>query len=103
MHSSDGYENPCLNFLTDLNFEQVFDFRDLTGNIKQLDVFLVIEPQLWIESNIDNPLGKQYQMGNAKCSDHYPFRTKIFYSVDKSETNRVAKFDLNKFDWQKIN
>ena len=46
MHSSDGYENACLNFLTDLNFEQVFDFRDLMGNIKHLDVFLVNEPQL---------------------------------------------------------
>ena len=31
MHSSDEYENDCLNLLTELSFEQVFDFRDLTG------------------------------------------------------------------------
>ena len=83
MQSSDEYENDCLNLLTELNFEQVFDFRDLWGNIKQLDVFLVYEPQLRIEFNIDNTLGNQYKIGNAKCSDHYPFQTKFFFSVDK--------------------
>ena len=103
MHSSDEYENDCLNLLTELNFEQVFDFRDLTGNTKQLDVFMVNEPQLWIESNIDNTPGNQYKIGNAKCSDHYPFRTKFFFSVNKSETIRLAKFALNNVDWQKLN
>ena len=39
MHSSDEYENDYISLLTELYFEQLFDFRDLTGNIKQLDVF----------------------------------------------------------------
>ena len=44
MHSGDEHENDCLIFLIEHNFEQVFDFRDLTGNIRQLDVFWVNEP-----------------------------------------------------------
>ena len=46
MHSSDEYENDRLILLNELNVEQGFDFRDLTGNIKQLDVFLVNNSQL---------------------------------------------------------
>ena len=56
-----------------------------------LDVLLVNDSKLWIESNIDNTLGNQYKLGNAKCSDHYPIRSKLFFFVDKSETNRWAK------------
>ena len=87
MHLSDENKYDCLNLLTEFNFEQVFEFRDLTGNVKQLDVFLVIKPQLWIESNFDNTLDNQYKIGNGKCSDHYPFQIKFFFSVDNSETN----------------
>ena len=80
MNSSDKYENDSLNFLTELNFyfEEVFDFRDLTANIKQLAVYLVNEPQFWIESKIDNTLGSQYKIGNARCSDNYPFQKILF-------------------------
>ena len=77
-YSSDEYKNDSLNLFTEITFQQVFDFRDLTGNIKQLDVFLMNEPQLWIESNIDNTLDNQNKIGNAKSSDHYPFQTRFF-------------------------
>ena len=40
MHSSDEYDNDFLNLLTEIKFEQKFDFRDLTGD-KQQGVFLV--------------------------------------------------------------
>ena len=69
MHSSKTYENDCPNLFIELIFEQVFDFSDLSGTIKQLDVFLINELQLWIESNNDNTLGNQYKIGNHKCSD----------------------------------
>ena len=69
MHSSKAYENDCLNLFIELNFEQVFDLSDLSGTIKQLDVFLINELHLWIESNNDNTLGNQYKIGNAKRSD----------------------------------
>ena len=70
MLSGDEYKNDCLNLLTEFNFEQVFDFRNLTGNVKQLDTFLVNKPQLWIESNIDKNLDNPYKIGNAKTITH---------------------------------
>ena len=69
MHSRKAYENDCLNLFIELNSEQIFDFSDLSGTIKQLDVFLINELHLWIESNNDNTLGNQYKIGNAKRSD----------------------------------
>ena len=69
MYSCKAYENDCLNLFVELNFEQIFEFSDLSGKIKQLDVFLMNELHLWIESNTDNTRGNQYKIGNAKCSD----------------------------------
>ena len=66
----------------------------------QLDVLLVNEPQLWIESKIDNTLENQYKIGNARP---LPIRNEILFSVDKSKTNILAKFALNKVDWEKLN
>ena len=100
MHSSDEDENDCLKFSADLSFKNVFNFSDSKGNINQLDIFSVNEPQLRIRSNTDNFLSNQNKVGNAKCSGHYPFRTKFFVSVDKSETNRLSEFALNKVNWQ---
>ena len=38
-------------------FEQLYNFREKIGNTKQLDVFLVNEPQLWIEITVEKNLG----------------------------------------------
>ena len=83
------YKKVFLNLLTEHNFEQqLINFREQMGNNKQVDVFIFMEPQFWIEYTNDRKLSKQFKMANFSRDTKY-VQKKIF--VDKMLTNKAKK------------
>ena len=60
MQSTEEYENTVTDELANFNYEQNFDFQFILGSRPQLDVFLIDEPEYWLNSTIDTTLNDNY-------------------------------------------
>ena len=103
MESSCDYENEWLQAMQSHNFEQTLRFEDQIGNAKQLDVFLIDDPQYWISSAIDFNTFQNYSLNEKRCSDHLAYSNKIFHDVLVDAKKQKATYAYNRTDWEKFN
>ena len=103
MESSCDYENEWLQAMQSHNFEQTLRFEDQIGNAKQLDVFLIDDPQYWISSAIDFNTFQNYSLNEKRCSDHLAYSNKIFHDVQVDAKKQKTTYAYNRTDWEKFN
>ena len=87
MASDDPEEDLILETLIDHNFEQIL----VPEKAKSLDVFLVNNPSLIINSFIDENVNKMYSIENKNLSDHNAFTTEINLNQRLIETRSDEK------------
>ena len=101
MTSDDAEENLILETLNDHNFEQILAPK----KAKSLDVFLVNNPSLTINSFIDENVNKTYSIENKNLSDHNAFTTEINLNQKLIETRSddKLKYAFKRADWSATN
>ena len=101
MASDDPEEDLILETLIDHNFEQIL----VPEKAKSLDVFLVNNPSLIINSFIDENVNKMYSIENKNLSDHNAFTTEINLNQRLIETrsDEKVKYVFERADWSAIN
>ena len=87
MASDEPEEDLILETLIDFNFEQIL----APEKAKSLDVFLVSNPSLIINSFIDENVYKMYSIENKNLSDHNAFTTEISLNQRLNETRSDDK------------
>ena len=99
--SDDPEEDLMLETLNDHNFEQ----KLVTEKVKILDVFLVNNASLIINSFIDENVNKKYSIENKNLSDHNAFTTEINLNQRLIETRSddKVKYAFKRADWSAIN
>ena len=103
MQSTDEYENTVTKQLANLNFEQKFDFQCILGSKLQLDVFLIDEPEHWLNSTIDTKLTDNYSINLRKCSDHPAFSFLLTFKNAKWKHHKIVKYAISRTDWENFN
>ena len=100
MASDDPEEDLILETLLDHNFEQLL----APEKAKSLDVFLVNNPSLIINSIIDESVNKMYSIENKNLSDHNAFTTEINLNQRLIETRSddKVKYAFKRADWSAI-
>ena len=101
MASDDPEEDLILETLIDHSFEQIL----ASEKAKRLDVFLVNNPSLIINSFIDENVYKMCSIENKNLSDHNAFRTEINLNQRLIETRSddKVKYAFKRADWSAIN
>ena len=101
MASDDPEEDLILETLVGHNFEQIL----APEKAKSLDVFLVNNPSLIINSFIDENVNKMYSIENKNLSDHNAFTTEINLNQRLIETRSddKVKYAFKRADWSAIN
>ena len=101
MASDDPEEDLILETLIDHNFEQ----KLAPEKAKSLDVFLVNNPSLIINSFIDENVNKMYSIENKNLSDHNAFTTEINLNQRLIETRSddKVKYAFKRADRSAIN
>ena len=101
MASDDSEEDLILETLIDHNFEQIL----APEKAKSLDVFLVNNLSLIINSFIDENVNKMYSIENKNLSDHNAFKTEINLNQRLIETRKddKVKYAFKRADWSAIN
>ena len=89
-----------LETLFDHNFEQIL----APEKAKTLDVFLVINPSLIINSFNDENVNKMYSIENKNHSDHNAFTTEINLNQRLIETRSddKVKYAFKRADWSAV-
>ena len=101
MTSDDPEEDLILEILIDHNFEQIL----APEKAKNLDVFLVINPSLIINSFIEENVNKMYSIENKNLSDHNAFTTEVNLNQKLIETKSddKEKYAFKRANWSAIN
>ena len=101
MASDDPEEDLILETLIDYNFEQIL----APEKAKSLDVFLVNNPSLIINSFFAENVNKMYSIENKNLSDHNAFTTEIKLNQRLIETTRddKVKYASKRAHWSAIN
>ena len=101
MASDDPEEDLILETLIDHNFEQIL----APETAKSLDIFLVNNPSLIINSFIDENVFKMYSIENKNLSDHNAFTTEINlnHRLIVTRSDDKVKYAFERADWSAIN
>ena len=91
MQFTDEYENTVPDQLANLNYEQKFDFQCILGSKPQLNVFLIDEPEYWLNSTIDTTLTNNYSINLKKCSDHPEISSLLTVNNTTEKHHKIVK------------
>ena len=103
MQSTDEYENTVIDQLANLNYEQKFDFQCILGSKPQLDVFLIDEPECWLNSTIDTTLTDNYSINLKKCSDHPAFSSLLTFNNATEKHHKIVRNAISRINWENFN
>ena len=103
MQSTDEYEDTVTDQLANRNYEQKFDFQCILGSKPQLDVFLINEPEYWLNSTIDTTLTDNYSINLKKCSDHPAFSSLLTFNNATEKHHKIVKYAISRTNWENFN
>ena len=86
-----------------LNYEQKFDFQCILGSKPQLDVFLIDEPEYWLNSTIDTTRTDNYSIKLKRCSDHPAFSSLLTFNNATEKHHKIVKYAISRTNWENFN